>query len=141
MHATKIVGVTHPNNDGSSRQELLHEVKQRGDQHVILKHEKDNPKSDRAIAVYDIQGRQLGYIDDAVARGYINHIKAQGSARAQIFCIVGGSDGKDYGCEIIILHPGESEVTIVHEPEKSGKAWSYLSIILVIAAFVFYIIR
>ena len=67
---TKIVGVTFPNPDGSSRQALITELAERYDPSVKIfwtaKRDLDNPYDDKAVAIFDDQGRQLGYLSRKV---------------------------------------------------------------------------
>lgn len=67
---TKIVGVTFPNPDGSSRQALLAELAERYDPSVKIfltaKRDLDNAYDDKAVAIFDDSGRQLGYLSRKV---------------------------------------------------------------------------
>lgn len=59
-YTVKIVGVTFPNRDGSSRQAYILGV-QAGEA-LELRPEPDNPVDPNAVAVYTRSGRQLGYL-------------------------------------------------------------------------------
>jgi len=112
---TKIVGIAYKNDNGMPRQELLLRAKLRGDEYVNLEHEKNNPNSDHAIAVRDINGHQLGYLKDALAADIIDWIKKRGSTKAQILNITGGEDEVNFECNI------EIPVTIEWGPEEETK--------------------
>ena len=64
---TKVAGVTFPNRDGSSRQEII----QRCCSHEqpYLEPEPDNPADPNAIRVVRETGEQLGYLPAALAEG------------------------------------------------------------------------
>jgi hypothetical protein len=63
---TKIVGVTFPNPDGSSRQTILRRCFP--NENVDLIPEPTNPKDPYAIAVYRKTGEQIGYLRSELAR-------------------------------------------------------------------------
>lgn len=60
--AKKVAGVTFDNPDGTNRQDLLKRAK--NGQPVKLIWEKDNAYSRTAIAVYNKDGQQLGYLPE-----------------------------------------------------------------------------
>ena len=67
---TKLVGVTFDNNNGSSRQQFLEELYDVFDINnktfLIAKRDTNNPYDDKAVAIYDEQHRQLGYLSRKV---------------------------------------------------------------------------
>ncbi|RTK97278.1 MAG: hypothetical protein EKK64_01740 [Neisseriaceae bacterium] len=58
---TRVVGVTFPNEDGTSRQHIIRDNCYVG-QMVDLIHEEDNPRDKNAIKVCTSDGKQIGYI-------------------------------------------------------------------------------
>lgn len=67
---TKLVGVTFDNNNGSSRQQFLEELYDVFDINnktfLSAKRDTNNPYDDKAVAIYDEQHRQLGYLSRKV---------------------------------------------------------------------------
>jgi len=116
---TKLAAVTRKNNDGVSRQELLREVKHRGDQHVTLEHEENNTYSDHAVAVYDIHGKQLGYLKDDLATDIAGRIKGQAPAKAKILDI----GGDPLECEIEIPFDKKAEEKTKMKEALNGWGW------------------
>ena len=104
---TKVVGVTHQNADGSSRQEILPTCKR--NESLILVREPDNSYDRLAIQVRRRNGEMLGYLRSDVSLA--THIDRGGETKARIVAIVGGPTflerllnrtGKNYGCVIEI---------------------------------------
>ncbi len=105
--STKVVGVTYSNPDGVNRQDLLKRSKP--GQPIKLFREPDNPKDKLAIAVYNRNGQQLGYLphDPRLA----DHMDKGGPVTAKIKAVTGGpgclgqffgGKQKSYGCVIQI---------------------------------------
>jgi hypothetical protein len=110
---TKLVGVTHKNEDGTSRQELLKDMRE--GERIVLAYEENNPKSDHAVAAYNSIGQKLGYLNDDLAIDLAEQIKELGVAiNAEVLNITGG-DGRKFGCNIEI--PDVEELT---EEEKEA---------------------
>lgn len=104
---TKIVGVTHSNDDGSSRQKILKRMKetaQKGDL-LELRREPDNPHDKNAIAVYNKDGEQLGYINRETAEEFAQYMDSGERVTAEVDKIIGG-DEHYYGCIIDISARG-----------------------------------
>ena len=114
---TKVVGVTHKNDDGSDRQKIISKCKV-GDS-LLLQRDYDNEYDEHAIAVLrTTTNEQLGFIarDVAFRQEGMNdlapHLDRGGEARAWIVDIIGGSSGfwerlfgfanKNLGCVIEI---------------------------------------
>lgn len=91
---TKVVGVTHNNPDGSSRQVIL--SKCRESEKIILKRDPNNPYDKNAIGVFRENGEMMGYLEkDPIL---VDHIDKGGEVTARISQIIGGTEGKSYGC-------------------------------------------
>jgi hypothetical protein len=95
---SKVVGVSHNNPDGSSRQDIL--SKCRDSEKIILKREPDNPYDKYAIGVFRENGAMLGYLKQNPLLA--DHIDKGGEVIARISQIVGGTEGKSYGCVLKI---------------------------------------
>lgn len=104
--STKVAGVTHHNQDGSNRQEILSRCKT--GQSIQLVREADNPYDQHAIAVVTKQGKQLGYMPGGDYR-LAEHMDKGGQVSARIVAVTGGpgclgglfkSQAKNYGCVI-----------------------------------------
>lgn len=102
---TKIAGVTYPNDDGTSRQDIIHKYCQPG-MALTLMREPDNPHSSTAIAVYittPTGPSQIGYISENVASELSPFIKAGHQVKAEIANITGGAGEKEtIGVNILI---------------------------------------
>lgn len=57
---TKVVGVTHRNDDGGSRQRIIQDCRAR--ERLILEHDADNPVDPNAVRVCRENGDQLGFL-------------------------------------------------------------------------------
>lgn len=99
---TKVVGVTHSNDDGSSRQKILKRMKetaQKGDR-IELRREPDNPHDKNAIAVYNKDGEQLGYVNRETAKEFAAYMDENDDITADLDKIIGGEGLHSYGCII-----------------------------------------
>lgn len=84
---TKLAGVTHPNADGSDRQELIRRYARPGEP-LLLVPEPNNPYSPNAIAVYLVRSEgifnkrevryQLGYLREEVAMELTRYMAREG---------------------------------------------------------------
>merc|ERR1712118_131876 len=67
---TKLVGVTFENNNGSSRQQFIEELYEVFDINTKIflnaKRDVSNQYDDKAVAIYDDHGSQLGYLSRKV---------------------------------------------------------------------------
>lgn len=103
---TKIVGVSHPNPDGTSRQDLIEEledlVAQQGSVTLTLMREALNPHDTHAVAVLDPKGRQLGYLAAKVAEGVAPLMDSHVQLRSCVASITGGGLTMNYGVNIRI---------------------------------------
>ena len=104
MH-TKIVGVTHPNSDGSSRQRILKRMRreEREYEAVYLEPEPDNPYDKNAIKVLNTEGEQLGYLNSDLAEDIARRMSCGEDFSAVITNFTGDDEDKQtIGCNIEI---------------------------------------
>ena len=97
---TKVVGVTDPNADGSSRQEVL-ALCSPGEK-LDLVHDAGNPKHPGTIEVRRTTGEQLGYLNDTLA-DEVAARQARGWRAAGYLVDITGEDGNMLGANILIV--------------------------------------
>jgi hypothetical protein len=90
---SKIVGISNPNPDGSSRQKLAKRVQ--AGQRLELIREPKNPGDRNAIAVFARFGlfhrrKQLGYLSADLAREYARFMDKGGRIDAEVSEVTGG---------------------------------------------------
>ena len=106
--STKVVGVTFDNENGVNRQEIVKKCKP--GEHLFLLHRPDE-HDQNAIQVVRCRTReQLGFLKKEEAEGVANHIVNGGTARAIVTKIIGGYDGKSYGCVIDVIQADKEVV-------------------------------
>lgn len=102
---TKIVGVTFENNDGSSRQKLLEELSTQWNpkSKILLqaKREKNNPFDPKAVAIYNPEGKQLGYLSKKVNETVAPWLDEGFQVLVEVTTINGGDDNH-WGCNVYI---------------------------------------
>ena len=135
---TKVSGVSHSNDDGTSRQEIIERHCFDG-MKLLLQPDRDNKYDENAVAVYaEINGRhwQIGYLKPDVAKQVANHINSGLEAYARIIEITGGEEDRpSFGCNITV-HRTENESTKAQISTNSSP--SMVTIIIgVIAAALF----
>lgn len=99
---TKIVGVSHPNSDGSDRQE--HIRKCRHFEALDLDHEESNPHDPNAVRVLRKTGEQLGYLRAELAAEIVS--KAKNGYRFMVFIkdVTGdGLEGQALGVNLLVI--------------------------------------
>ena len=100
---TKLVGVTFDNTDGSSRQQYIAELAETFDVNVKTflngKRDLDNPYDDKAVAIYDQQSRQLGYLSRKVNETVAPWLDQGSDLLVEIVNITGG-EGSHWGINI-----------------------------------------
>ena len=100
-----VVGVSHRNNDGSSRQSIIGTMK-RGDV-LQLRREPDNPYDPSAVAVDHANG-QIGYVSRARARVISEMLDADLMLSAKVAVVVGGHYPGEYiGVRMDVTHTRE----------------------------------
>jgi len=105
---TKLVGVTFPNADGSSRQALI--ARCRSGERLTLRHEPNNPADDHAVAVYNPGGEQLGHLRRKLAHEVVAR-SADGTRWAAYVSEVTGGYGwkRSRGCNVLLVMAGAGE--------------------------------
>lgn len=97
---TKIVGVSHDNDDGTSRQKLVADCKV--GEKLKLKH-KPVPQDRNAVAVYRGNGKQLGWLSREVAADVASDLDDDFTLICEITDLTGGTlDKPTRGCNIQI---------------------------------------
>lgn len=88
-----VVGESHRNKDGKSRQTIIKKMVNAGD-HVSLRREPDNPHDPNAVAVF-VHGEQIGYLKREVAERLSALIDIPGyAAEAVVDGVYGGTPSK-----------------------------------------------
>ena len=111
---TKIVGVTHRNSDGSSRQKILKRMQEEyyeGDL-LYLEAEPENPYDENAIKVMNAEDEQIGYLSRDLAKTLAKRMDNGEEFSVELLEITGGYDGFALGCNI------EIEAIIKRENDK-----------------------
>lgn len=107
---TKLVGVTHQNPDGSSRQRLIREHCRSG-QPIIVRPEPTNRYDSSAVAAYVAAGSeevQLGYFDERLAAELSRFIIKGGRVSAWVTEVTGGGAGKpSLGVNVEVMKSAE----------------------------------
>lgn len=87
---SKVAGVSHPNQDGSSRQAIIGQC--RIGEGLSLVREPANPADPNAIKLLRTNGEQVGYITGYVASDLARHIDKGGIVKCRISDLTGGGD-------------------------------------------------
>jgi hypothetical protein len=115
---TKIAGVSHKNDDGTSRQRYIRDYVSAG-QHLILKREPRNKYSANATSVWWDQNIQLGYVPGDLSADVARLLDSGQNLVTVVHQVTGGVRGKPtlgVNIDIHVLADGES----IPEPEKVG---------------------
>lgn len=100
---TKLVGVTFDNNDGTSRQQFIEDLDAIFDMNtktfLVAKRDTNNPYDDKAVAIYDQKGRQLGYLSRKVNETVAPWMDDGFELLVEIVNVTGG-DGSHWGLNI-----------------------------------------
>ena len=97
---TKLVGVTHNNSDGSSRQSIIAQMNINS--RIFLKRDCGNIYDPNAILVVDAMDRQLGFISKELAAELAPKMDAGQKFTVSIVTLTGGDNGYTRGVNIII---------------------------------------
>ena len=98
---TKIVGVTHKNSDGSSRQKLIRNCRLFED--LRLNHEENNPHDPNAVRVCRENGQQLGYLNAGLAEEVVSKSSKGYRFGVLIKDLTGGGKGRSLGVNLLIV--------------------------------------
>ena len=100
---TKLVGVTFDNEDGSSRQQCIAELDETFDiskkTFLTAKRDTNNQYDDKAVAIFDDKGRQLGYLSRKVNETVAPWMDDGFDLVVEIVNVTGG-DGSHWGLNI-----------------------------------------
>jgi hypothetical protein len=100
---TKLVGVTFDNEDGSSRQQCIAELDETFDiskkTFLTAKRDTNNQYDDKAVAIFDDKGRQLGYLSRKVNETVAPWMDEGFDLVVEIVNVTGG-DGSHWGLNI-----------------------------------------
>ena len=103
---TKVVGVTHKNEDGSSRQDAIESLNPIDK--LELENEDDNTVDPNAVAVLSPYGEQVGYLSRALAEE-VMHGSEQGKCYAvYVKDITGEPPRLGVNVVVIVVEPGVS---------------------------------
>lgn len=106
---SKVVGVTHPNADGSSRQSAISQA-QPGEP-LALVFEDENPYSRNAVAVCRANGQQLGYLREELAESIMQSVRAGRVFHCFAWQITGGIRGKTaLGLNLLMVVADDDQV-------------------------------
>jgi len=118
--STKVVGVSHKNDDGSSRQKIIRKTCSAG-QRLFLVREPDNPHGNgNTIAVVTGKGKQVGYLGTDTADDLAPFIDSGGRIDCEIKEVIGGGGGfltekKNYG---VVVHLSPVKPPDLAEPYR-----------------------
>jgi HIRAN domain len=106
---TKVVGVSHRNNDGSHRGKIIWQC--RAPEELQLVPEPDNPFDSNAIAVRRASGEQLGYLNQRLAAD-IHRWMANGQHWVAVLTQIIGSDPRRVGAVLALVR---TKVAVRHK--------------------------
>ena len=98
---TKIVGVSHKNSDGSSRQKIIRKCRLFED--LVLDHEETNPHDPNAVRVCRENGEQLGYLNANLAEEVVSKSSKGYRFATLIKDVTGGGKGEYLGVNLLIV--------------------------------------
>ncbi len=139
---TKVVGVTKDNKDGTNRQDILREMKERGcvGEKLFLEHEKNNPYDPHAIRILNKEGQQIGYLKKDYSKDVSEILKKGLDVYAIVTEITGGTKSKtSLGCNIELPMLKMSEEEDKDFDDKEHTSLGCMSVILMLF-FIFFII-
>lgn len=107
---TKVVGVTHRNDNGRSRQKII--AKCRIAEQLVFDHDEYNPHDPNAVKVCRQNGAQIGFLNNELAQEVVNRSKNGYRYAVWIKNLTGGtSDAPTLGVNLLIVvaSPGVSD--------------------------------
>jgi hypothetical protein len=110
---TNIAGVTHDNNDGTSRQRIIKRCQQL--EPLLLDHEENNPFDSNAVKVCNRRGEHIGYLHSELAGEIVANSSEGYRYAAFVKDITGGTaDRPTYGMNLLIIvaEPGIADDTV-----------------------------
>ncbi|MCK8826359.1 hypothetical protein MWH25_01180 [Natroniella acetigena] len=115
---SKITGVTHDNEDGSSRQKLLKGCEV--DQKLSLEHS-PNYYDLNAVKVLNNSGQQLGWLTKRVNKEIAGLLNAEEEVIVKIKEFTGGTKDRDTGCNIRVIKPVDGNKNYDYLPSNIFK--------------------
>ena len=113
----KVAGVTHENEDGTSRQEILKRCEKL--EFLRLKPEPGNPVDRDAIAVLRRNGEQLGYLDRRLAGETHNRIQKGERWEAMLTAITGREHPHEWlGANVVLYRLKDSASSSASKPRR-----------------------
>jgi len=98
---TKLVGITHKNEDGTVRENLIRTCKPFDPLEVVW--EPNNPYDPNAIAIHKENGRMLGYLNSRTAEEVATSIKKHGAVWRACVKLAQPKSKYKHGCLVICL--------------------------------------
>lgn len=114
---TKLVGVTFPNDDGSSRQKIIASLSAGDVLHLVDMASEEYPE---AIGVFNARNQQCGHLRREFALSLRMHYQDFESLSVHVVDVTGG-DGMNYGCNIEITATDANEKQRSSKKEESTK--------------------
>ena len=143
---TKVAGVTHRNDDGSRRQQIIPRCSI--GENLILRREPHNRVDTGAIKVTRSNGEQLGYLPAHVSRGgdasgLAHQMDAGTGYQCRITAITGGGPEKSWGVNIEVTDAAEFDGSVpqqyAHSDSVPGRiptgVWLLLALAIVVILF------
>lgn len=90
IRLTKVVGVTMVNDDGKNRQDIIGDLNPEDE--LELRRETNNPFDSNAIAIFTIDGQQLGYLKRDLARDLAPNMDKGVEIKAIVKEVTGGTN-------------------------------------------------
>ncbi len=97
---TKIAGISHKNDDGSSRQRIAERACRL--EELTLDHDENNPYDENAVKVKRPNGEQLGFLSADLAKEVVRRSRNGVCYNAFAMQLTGGGD-RSYGMNILML--------------------------------------
>jgi len=88
VYDTKVVGVSKPNEDGTSRQEIIRKEVEEEDK-LTLQEETENPHDPNAVKVLSKSGNQMGYLNREIAQTVRSAILNEAEVHATVTWVNG----------------------------------------------------
>lgn len=139
---TKVVGVTHKNADGSSRQRILKRMRreERDHERVYLEHEPENPYDENAVKVLNTDCEQLGYLERSLAADIVGRAAKGETFSAVITGFTGGEEGRPtVGCNLEITSSYSKDALKLNEDD--GHLFRLLFVSVLISVVIVVLIR
>jgi hypothetical protein len=110
LYSTRVVGVSFPNSDGTSRQKIIKKLLE--GEKIFLKREPENEYDPNAIKVLTEDKKQIGYIQKELARLLAPRFDRKEKYKSEIMsiaCVENEKGIDNYGIQIIIKFKEEKQ--------------------------------